>query len=351
MRPQICFALAMGVFVIFAAEPSSAPAGLVLNEWNAVASNRYLAGGSYSDDLTKEDTYWRTIPGMPDGRIEGNGGNWIELVVVEDHLDIRGWELRWAETDATDTVGTDLWYGNASVEQGIITFSLTATLWSDLRRGTMITISEKSSIYVDTDWDGEDRNFTDGLDAADPDVDVTIDLSTDPSYNPMPSDPDHLNADWWIHVSSRGEQSEVNPILTTVTNVSGDGPGDFSVGPADWELAVFNDSGTKVFGPIGEAIDFFGEFPGGINGEEAGRLEADPAADVNNDYYDDVTSTTFGHPNEWGGNVQNFYNLRIPEPITLLLICIGAPLVLRQRRGRRACRAVWSAVQDTIPRS
>ena len=52
---------------------------LILNEYNAVADNKVLDNNS--------DTYW--------GQVEGNGGDWFELVVIEPGLDLRGWELQW----------------------------------------------------------------------------------------------------------------------------------------------------------------------------------------------------------------------------------------------------------------
>lgn len=55
--------------------------GLVLNEFSAVSPNRFLAEG---DSRL--------------GRIQGNGGYWIELAVTRDNLDIRGWQLMWAVT-------------------------------------------------------------------------------------------------------------------------------------------------------------------------------------------------------------------------------------------------------------
>ena len=314
-------------------------ADLILNEWNAVGAGDYLAGGSYKVDPSKGDPYWASLPQMPDGRIEGNGGNWVELVVIADHLDIRGWQLRWAETGsgADDTNGADLWYGDSSVEQGILTFHPMADLWADLRKGTIITISEKHDLYVDTNWDEEfdDRNFTRGIDEEDTDVwDVNINLRTDTSYRPMPGDLSNPAADWWIHVSTRCEQGQpcTDRLIDTETNVDGDEPGDFSVGPDDWQMRIYDAQGVPVHGPVGERIYTFGEFDGSINDEEAGRLEADPSGDVDNDDYDDVTSTTFGAPNEWGSRYQDFRSLRVPEPASLLLLALAAPAALRRRR-------------------
>ena len=81
---------------------------LVLNEYNAVSPSKLLANGN-------SDTFW--------GRILGNGGDWFELVVTTDHLDVRGWQLA-ITNDTGDPDETS--------------FVLTLTndlLWSDLRRG------------------------------------------------------------------------------------------------------------------------------------------------------------------------------------------------------------------------
>jgi hypothetical protein len=300
-----------------------APGGageLILNEWNCVATNRYLAGDDYRDDTSKLDPYWAATAGMPDGRIEGNGGNWIELVVVRDHLDVRGWTLKWAETGAAHTDGTDVWFGDPAVEQGVLTFSPTAGLWSDLRSGTIITISQNESLYVDTDWDvgGDDRNFTNGIGEQDTDVwDVRIDLGTDAGYHPTPGSPLDPAADWWIHVSTRTEQDAYEQsvahdrLVSGVSNVVGDRPGQFAVGDQNWQLRIFDSGGRLVHGPIGEDIITFGDFPDRINDEEIGRLEADPdLPGIDNDDYDDATSSSFGRPNEWGGSTQNLYDLR-----------------------------------------
>ena len=57
---------------------------LILNEYNCVSGSNLL-------DNDNSDTFF--------GRVEGNGDNWIELVVTGDHADIRGWQLRWLEND------------------------------------------------------------------------------------------------------------------------------------------------------------------------------------------------------------------------------------------------------------
>jgi hypothetical protein len=85
---------------------------LILNEWNCVGDTKQLGNGSGSDTTF--------------GTVNGNGGNWIELVVVQDHLDIRGWTMPWSNGDPSS---------------GSVTFS-DDDLWEDLRSGTIITIRE-----------------------------------------------------------------------------------------------------------------------------------------------------------------------------------------------------------------
>jgi len=85
------------------------PAPIVLNEWNAVGEEGVLADGD---------------PAL--GAVPGNGGDWLELVVVEDHLDLRGWSLQ--AQDREGPAGT-LRFRNDD-------------RFADLRRGTIITIAE-----------------------------------------------------------------------------------------------------------------------------------------------------------------------------------------------------------------
>lgn len=120
-------------------------ADIILNEYNAVDSNDFLGGGNSSADESGGrafDSYF--------GRVPGNGGDWFELVVIKDHLDIRGWQL-------------DIY------EDGILdeTLVLTASpIWQDLRAGTIITVSE----------------------------DVPSDVSYDPNAG-----------DWWINVQAHND--------------------------------------------------------------------------------------------------------------------------------------------------
>ena len=122
-------------------------ADVILNEYNAVNGMDYLNGGTALQDEDggfASDSYF--------GRVQGNGGDWFELVVISDHLDMRGWKL-------------EIWMGGVHNE----TLDLTShPLWSDLRSGTIITVAE--------------------------------DVPDDVSYNPQAGD-------WWINVQANNSAS------------------------------------------------------------------------------------------------------------------------------------------------
>ena len=111
------------------------------------------------------DTFW--------GQKKGNGGDWFELVVTEDKLDVRGWQF--VISDDTGGMG-----------ETIQTLTLSNdSVWEDLRAGTIVTVSE--------DW---------------PD-DVTF---------------DPLAGDWWInaqasfdiHVSNQNWQLTIRDSMNTL---------------------------------------------------------------------------------------------------------------------------------------
>lgn len=120
-------------------------ADIILNEYNAVDSNDFLNGGDAAvdeDGGRASDSYF--------GRVRGNGGDWVELVVITDHLDIRNWHLNIYEDNVLDE-----------------TLDLTDhAIWSDLRSGTIITVAE--------------------------------DVPSDISYNPQAGD-------WWINVQANDD--------------------------------------------------------------------------------------------------------------------------------------------------
>ena len=238
---------------------------IILNEYNTVSGSKFLKDEKSDVNL---------------GRIEGNGGNWIELVVIEDFIDIRGLELWWAEETDTPPSETIWDETRPGIDQGIIKFSENK-LWSSLRSGTIITIAEKEIIKNEA---GDDF--------------IT---QSDTSFSPSAGD-------WWIHVWS-GDPD----YITTVTNVSGDEPGNFSVGNDDWEIRLVNASNSEnpevLWGPVGEAISGFG---GSLSSREVGKLEFDPGTEISIFDYNDGSSSSFGSKNIWSSGTisQNFSELR-----------------------------------------
>lgn len=263
---------------VCAIAPGAFAAGLILNEANCVGPRKWLANADSlpcecatgSTCSTEEDTFF--------GRRVGNGGDWVELVVTTDHLDIRGWQLRMAETDSTpgnadQANGTDLWYGSGGIEQSVITFSQNA-LWSDLRAGTIITIIENSTANG-------------GLD-------------TDVGFNPC-------GGDWWININA----SDSAYVSTQINiNLNSDGclgvgtvpPGAFNVGNDSWEITIVNAALQTQMGPIGEAFAGSANWQGsGINSRETVRLSQDPSSSPG--FYEDCDQSSFGHPNRWSETI------------------------------------------------
>lgn len=234
---------------------------LILNEFSAVGDAFFLRGGA-------SDTFF--------GIIQGNGGNWIELAVIADHLDIRGWTLEWH---------------NADPDQGTISFQ-SHSIWSDLRSGTLITIRE------------DDFNYGS--------------LSTDLSYDPQ-------GGDWWIHA---------NVDDLAVVDQTG-----FKVDDDNWSMRIWDGAVTCPAPPsvctgvgptvviqdwVGEITAFWGG-GGGVASDEVGKLEQDPSAAAATTppvpMYNDGTSSTFSSENLWaaGANIQDFSALRavvaVPIPV------------------------------------
>ena len=150
-------------------------ASMILNEYNAVVST-----GTLKDSGT--DTYF--------GSVTGNGGDWMEFVVINDNLDIRGWTF----------VTTQ----NGSADATIILPSY--DVFSSLRSGTIFTIAEN----------------------------VAEDLSYNPVYDSSNADA----GDWWINYNasfSAGDSTHKN-FQVTIKEASGNvifGPAGEGVSPTD----------------------------------------------------------------------------------------------------------------------
>ena len=213
-------------------EPEAAdPPGLILNEWNAVTASN-----------TAEDADPRL------GTVAGNGGDWFELVAVND-TDVRGWRL---ETSDADSLATIALSQNA--------------LWSDIPAGTIITFSQEPV----TAQDGTIYN-----------TDVSLDPDTD---------------DWWIHIVT----GTANPYTNQTA---------FPASADNWSLRIANANNITQWGPVGEGL---GALLSGVSQSEIGELEANPAPNLDpvTAPYDDGNGSTFGAPNAYGGSFQNFHVLR-----------------------------------------
>jgi hypothetical protein len=226
-------------------------ADVILNEYNAVDDDFFLNGGNSSVDDDRgraSDSYF--------GRVKGNGGDWFEMVVITDHLDMRNWKLEINEDGTSNDETIDL---------------TNHSIWSDLRSGTIITVSE--------------------------------DLPSDVSYDPNAGD-------WWINVQAN---NDANGVYIEATN--------FAVSNSNWQLTIRNAAGTVKFGPAGEGISP----ASGISDTEVFQLKTDPSALItptSTDYSDESSFSTFGSSNQWG--VQNINQLRTVIP-TASTITVLAP--------------------------
>jgi hypothetical protein len=160
-----------------AATNLASTSSLIVNEYNATLPTQFLSNSG-------TDTFW--------GRILGNGGDWIELVVVKDHLDLRGWRLI-----VRDNVGSP------SVTSTTLTFTNHAAL-SDLRSGTSLTVAEE--------------------------------VASNASYDPS-------SGDWWLNLRSgtAGDGTYISAL-------------DFTVSQNNSQITVQDATGRTVFGPAGEGI-------------------------------------------------------------------------------------------------
>ena len=287
-------AAALAAGAVFA---TTAHAGkLILNEWNCVGSQKWLGnpsgatagcptpdGPGGSTCSTNDDVYF--------GRVLGNGGDWMELVVTQDHTDIRGWRIRWIETQGGDADGTDIWYGAGNVPQGEIVFSNSA-VWADLRAGTIITITENSAALG-------------GLDS-------------DTSFDPC-------QGDWWINANCfDAALISCNANVVDINNPTYNDPLD--IGNDNWAAMIVDANENVVQGLTGEGQSSWGA--SGVNSREVVRLKENPTATVTAfSSYAGADNSSFGQPNSWTDTLsgckvwQDLEALRAPVRAELCSAC------------------------------
>ncbi len=294
-------ALTVAFTLLLSSRPVAA-SEVILNEYNAVGSDRWLDEGDGPATPEDPENDPQTASDKEDerlGRIIGNGGNWFELAVVGDGtsgstVDMRGWKLSWEEDgDAGEIVLSD------------------NPFWQSVLAGTLVTIGELESL---TGQNGSE---------------VVNGSETSVNFG---------SGDHWAHVFAADAQY----ISSTTTNVADDQDemgnpifGRFSVGNDNWNLTIFNAADETVFGPLGEGTGGVG---GGVGSRDVFKLEADISMDPDVAAFSDGTSSTFGAPNVWTTEdiqmTQNFSQFGVvPEPSGLgILLLAGCVLLVRRRR-------------------
>jgi hypothetical protein len=325
------WSLAVSVFAMLISSPASAvvPNSVLLNEANTVSSGDFLEDDKVDPVL---------------GRLQGNGQNWIELIVVQgdelgggsfkNTVDMRGWKLEWSYFAAPDKQGS-----------GVVTFSNDA-LWGAVPRGTALTITEWQKSWYLTNTPStfdpagagglEHKGGINGLgnvrnDPYDSAIHTLLDLSTNTSWNPAAND-------WHINVFA----GERNPDTSfrffnfagTVTEPDGTDAGAdpdvftigvdneagiFPVNNDAWQLTIRDAAGNVIQGPIGEAAPGWGG--SGIGSDEILKIESFPIGSsptvasylgTSGGNYNDGSSSTFGQANVWssGGFKEDLSPLR-----------------------------------------
>lgn len=245
--------LALVLLAVTAAAPG---APIIMNEYNAVDNNEYLKNNN-------SDTYW--------GRVPGNGKDWFEMVVIQDHLDMRGWKIRIYENGSLATT---------------LTFTQHA-LWQDLRAGTIITVSEE----------------------------LADDVSFDPLGQQGPED-------WWINVQA------ANGASGTYISAS-----NFPVSKDNSQFTILNSLNQVMFGPAGEGVKPTSGV-GSDEVWKLEENPSDLITPLSN-YKDGSSSTFGSpNIWDQGGFVQDFSALRswVPEPASLLMLALGSLLAIHRRR-------------------
>lgn len=310
----------------------------MLNEANAVTGSKFLESNKFDTTL---------------GRLQGNGQNWLEFIVVQGNelaggafahtLDLRGWKLEWAY-DKKDVADPNK-YGS-----GTITFT-NDPLWSAVPVGTMLTINEWKEV-----WYRPGSDLSGGLDrvggiagvglqhggAYNSATDTLIDFSTDTGWNPL-ANGGGANGDWNLHVwaGERNPDDSFKYFTFSGSVIDGDPSNPIPVGTDEgglypvnndnWQWSIKDAAGNVIQGPLGEtgtgatAVSPFTNQPTAanwsVNSQEIFRLEGFPTTQnpTQQKYLDawlndfqDGSSGSFGQPNVWssGSGVQDLSSLR-----------------------------------------
>jgi hypothetical protein len=219
--------------------PGTSP--IILNEFNGVGPDQFLDGGGANDPGAPSDPFF--------GRVEGNGGAWVEFVVTQT-IDLRNWTLRIQSDDSMRE----------------LKFSDHVSLAS-IPAGTILTLTEG-------------KNLT-------------------PSRFNIVSDLDTSGIAWtniWMH----------DPIL--IDQAASSHPSTPAIGSNNTLVTWLDGNDGIVYGPAGESIalrDSNGNSIGdeliGVSSTEVFKLEANPTSSTTplNINHDDGGTSTFGAANIW----------------------------------------------------
>lgn len=238
--------LAASGVLCLAGQAMAVDTDLILNEWNAVGPSQWL------EDEECDPAFSSCSP-WDNNDAQGNGHDWLELVVIKDGLDLTGYSIEWGNDDIS--------CGGTS--GGTLTFK-EDDLWhlNGLPAGTIITIRTIPMCLASN-------------------------LNFDPCSNP--------GGDWHIEISA----DDTDLITQSGTPFYTDNDG--------WHAKVLNASSQVMnwAGEDGSGATY--ETGSGINSQEVGKLEgnppANPAGTVPNSY-NDGNCSSYGQPNCWSGGSQ-----------------------------------------------
>ena len=318
LRGCAVYAAALTLLAVSAAPLCAAPKDLLINEYNSVSGSDYLGGVN----ANKVDSVF--------GRLQGNGQNWLEFVVVQDHLDLRGYKVDWFYDQ--NFLGQKTGTGEMIFSQD--------PLWSNVRQGTVITVTEwQEAWYADAGINtsgfqnysreggvnglGHQRNnpFNAG-------PHQFVDLSTDLRWSPELGDWNmnvfagerDLSTGAFKYFDFNGEVTEDGGV-TTFEYGEHDNAGIFTANNDNWQVRIRDAGNNVVLDYVGEAVP--GWAGGGINSGEVGKIEHDdvdaigpPPTEasyrgVSNASFKDGSSSTYGTANVGTGYQQILSPLQV----------------------------------------
>lgn len=250
---------------------------VLLNEYNAVNSGKFLNGGTVDSDNDLGQAIDRYF-----GRVLENGGDWFELVVVgtggPGAVDLRGWRIALSQTA-----------GGITTTSATIVLSQ-ASYWAAVPTGTILTFIERNTAQGGLNTGIEIRNNRDSV--------------GDSWSNIWLGDPTFLTY----------TDAATNGYTITDGVVAG-----IALDEKETRLILKNAAGTIMAGPFGEGVALGVE----VGDTEVFALNADPAPAVSPlvaadatlgipGFKDKSNRSSFGLPNDWSLVGQSFIDYARP---------------------------------------